>query len=253
MKINALKTSLKEIQFLRTLFLQENNFQIRYNACHERGWSDSYILTIDDAKIGYGSIKGKESLADRDTVFEFYIIPSFRKMSALFFAELLTASKAVFIECQSNDFLLSSMLYEFAKNIYSDVILFSNHTVTTHTMPGIIFRNAKEDDKIFDHTGEPKGDYVLEKDNEIIATGGFMLHYNMPFADLYMEVAEPYRRKGFGAFLIQELIKACYLKGRVPAARCNINNKASKATLIKGGLKVCGYMLAGDVKPERKP
>ena len=36
--------------------------------------------------------------------------------------------------------------------------------------------------------------------------------------------------------------------GRVPAARCNISNNASKATLIKAGLTPCGFRLKGDIK-----
>jgi len=248
MHIQALKTSLNEIQFLRSIFLQENNFQIRYNACHERGWSDSYLLTIDGANIGYGSIKGKENHADRDTVFEFFIIPTFRKIASAIFCELLVVSKAAFIYCQSNELLLTSMLYEFGKKISSDVILFADDSTRALELPGTIFRKCKEGDNTFDHKAEPKGNYLLEKDGEVMATGGFLLHYNMPFADLYMEVAETHRQKGFGGFLIQELKKACYQHGRVPAARCDISNKASKATLLKGGLKVCGYMLTGEVK-----
>lgn len=57
MRIKAFKTTVQEITSLRALFLQENNFEIRYNACHERGWSDTYLLTIDDVNVGYGSIK----------------------------------------------------------------------------------------------------------------------------------------------------------------------------------------------------
>lgn len=222
--------------------------QIRYDACHARGWTDSYLVTVDDTAVGYGSVKGKENHADRDTIFEFFIIPSFRKLSPAIFSAMLSSSGAFFIECQSNDFLLSSMLYEFAQNIHADVILFADHTVTDYFFSGIIFKRRKEDDTIFEHKGEPTGDYVLEKDGEVIATGGFLLHYNMPFADLYMEVNEKHRRKGYGTYLIQELKKACYSKGRAPAARCDISNPASKNTLQKGGLKICGYMLEGSVK-----
>jgi hypothetical protein len=202
-EIKVFKTELKEIQSLRTLFLRENNFQIRYNACHERNWSDSYLLFSDGVKIGYGSVKGKEKLGDRDAIFEFFIIPPFRKMSGIIFSELVRSSEVIFIECQSNDFLLSSMLYEFSQNIHSDVILFEDDKVTEYTMPEVIFRRCREDDNIFEHKGEPAGDYVLEKNGEVVATGGFMLHYNMPFADLYMEVKENYRRIGLGSFLIQ--------------------------------------------------
>lgn len=247
MKFKAHKTSLQAILPLRRLFLQETNFQIRYNACHERGWTDSYLLTIDAVKVGYGAIKGQE-IADRDTIFEFYVTPSFRKYSSLLFAKLIAASGARFIECQSNDVLLTSMLYEFAQNINSDVVLFEDDAVTEHAIPGVVFRHRKEDDTIFEHQVEPVGDYVLELAGEIVATGGFMLHYNEPFADLYMEVKEIFRRKGLGSFILQELKKACYLSGRVPAARCNIQNKASKATLLKAGMNVSGFMLKGDIK-----
>jgi len=48
--------------------------------------------------------------------------------------------------------------------------------------------------------------------------------------------------------LLQEVKKECYLSGRVPAARCNIENKASMYTLLRAGLKVAGYMLTGRVK-----
>jgi len=92
------------------------------------------------------------------------------------------------------------------------------------------------------------GDYILELNKEVVASGGFLLHYNFPFADLYMEVKEDHRRQGLGSYLIQELKKQCYLAGRVPAARCNMDNVASGTTLTKVGLAVAGFMLIGAVK-----
>jgi len=249
MNLKATKTDLQAILPLRNLFLQENNFQIRYNACHERGWSDSYLLLADGAEIGYGSVKGKEELSDRDAVFEFFVIPPFRKSAHLVFQEFLKTSGATFIECQSNDFLLSSMLFEFSKNIQADVILFEDDFVSQHFILEVIFRKKTENDSAFAHKLEPVGDFVLEQNGEIVATGGFMLHYNKPFADLYMEVREDWRRKGLGSFLLQEIKKECYLAGRVPAARCNIQNQASRATLLKAGFKVAGFMLTGAVSP----
>ncbi len=56
MDLKVVKTSLDAIQPLRALFLQENNFQVRYDACHIRGWADEYIFWVDDAEIGYGSV-----------------------------------------------------------------------------------------------------------------------------------------------------------------------------------------------------
>ena len=241
------KTNLKEILHLRNLFLQENNFQIRYNACHERGWTDSYVVTCNNEKIGYGSIKGNENIKDRDTVFEFYIIPSFRNLSLVAFTELLLVSRAGFIECQTNDLLLTSLLFQFGQNINADVILFEEGFASDLKLDNVMFRKRNDTDIVFEHKAEPVGDFVLELNTEIVATGGFLLHYNMPFADLYMEVSEDCRRKGFGSFLIQEIKKQCYLAGRVPAARTSTHNIASWLTLTKAGLKVAAFMLLGTV------
>jgi len=247
MTLDVIKINLTEILHLRNLYLQENNFQIRYNSRHERGLSDSYIVIYDEQKIGYGSVAGYENPKDRDTVFEFYIIPSFRNLSSAAFLKLLQASKSVFIECQSNDFLLTSMLYEYAQNINANTILLEEGSTTNIKLVNVLFRKRNESDVVFEHKAEPVGNYVLELNNEVVATGGFFLHYNMPFADLYMEVREDCRRKGLGSYLIQELKKQCYLGGRVPAARTGMNNVASKATLIKAGLEIAGFLLLGEI------
>jgi hypothetical protein len=63
-----------------------------------------------------------------------------------------------------------------------------------------------------------------------------------------MDVKENCRQHGFGSLMVQELKKEIYRLGRVPAARCNISNNASKATLIKAGLTPCGFRLKGDIK-----
>ncbi len=247
MKIEAIKTTLAEIEPLRTLFLQENDFQIRYNACHERGWSDPWLMLLDGRKIGYGAIKGQEGLGDRDAVFEFFLLPDFRKMAGLVFAEWLAASGAAFIECQSNDVFLTGLLYQFSRNIRSEVALFEDHLATDLVLPDAVFRPRRVGEPVFEHHLEPVGAYVLEMEGAVVATGGFMLHYNPPFADLYLEMKEDHRRSGLGSFLLQELKKECYRSGRVPAARCNIRNVASKAALAKAGLRVCGFMMEGEV------
>ena len=248
MELKITRTDLDAIQTLRALFLHESNFQVRYDACHIRGWTDEYLITDGEVQIGYGSVKGQDDLKLRDAVFEFYLVQAYRHKSSQVFSELIKTPGVKFIECQSNDLILAPMLYEFAKNIFSDVVLFKAGSLTNHSFDDVIFRKKLETDRLFDHHSEPEGDFVLEKDGEIVASGGFLLHYNKPFADLYMEVQAHHRRKGYGSFLIQEVKKACYLAGRVPAARCNISNPASKATLLKGGMDIAGYMLTGEVK-----
>jgi GNAT superfamily N-acetyltransferase len=63
-----------------------------------------------------------------------------------------------------------------------------------------------------------------------------------------MEVAEPFRRRGLGSLLVQELKRTCYEMGRIPAARCSADNLASRATLQKAGLVPCGRLLTGTLR-----
>ena len=202
MKVKVTKTSYQDIIFLRNLFLQENNFQIRYNACHERNWTDSYHLLINNVAIGYGAIKGKEKFEDRDTIFEFYVIPTYRDKAKTLFSALISSSKAIYAECQTNDLLLTSMVYEFCEGVNSEVVLFEDYKTNNHFLPEVVFRKRRESDDVFGKKEEDAGEYVLEKSEKIVATGGFLLHYNVPFADLYMEVEKNSRGKGYGQYII---------------------------------------------------
>ena len=248
MKCQVEKTSVSEISNLRQLFLSENNFQIRYHSCHERGWSDSYHLICEKEIVGYGSVKGMKELSDRDTIFEFYLKPDYRKYSNAFFEELIQKSGAIYTENQTNDKFLLSMVYEYCKDISSDVILFEDHFQTNFEMPDVIFRNRKKGENIVGKKISDDSDFILEKDKKVVAAGGFLLHYNFPFADLYMEVAEDYRKQGLATFILQEVKKECYKAGRVPAARCNIANMGSRKSLLKAGMQIAGYMLKGKIK-----
>ena len=248
MHLGAIKTTLNQILPLREIFLAENNFQIRYNACHERNWTDSYLLQADGMTLGYGSVKGKNEIIHRDTIFEFFVLPPFEKLASLLFKEFLVASQAGFIDCQTNQKLMYNMTMEFGEHLYSDTILFKDDHATALNMPGFIFRQKRTDDIIFKHQVEPEGDWVLEKNGDVLVTGGFLLHYNKPYADVYMEVMPDWRQRGLGAYFVQEVKKACYLAGRIPAARTGIDNIASRNTLLSAGMMIAGHMLTGSIK-----
>ena len=88
---------------------------------------------------------------------------------------------------------------------------------------------------------------MVECEGVAVATGGALFHYNPPYGDIYMEVDEAHRHRGFGSYLVQELKRVCYEMGKIPAARCGVDNVASQRTLQKAGLLPCGRMLLGDV------
>lgn len=238
------KAPLQEILRFRNQFLHENNFQFVCNKCHDYGWADTYLFQMDNVKIGYGSVWGTDRREDRDTIFEFFLIPPYRKFTHLVFSKFHAVSAVKYIESQTNDVLLTAMLYEFAKNIHAEAILFADHYKTDFSNNGAVFRLSTQDDDM----ENDDSNFVLEQNGGIVASGGLMLNYNFPYADIYMQVKEPFRRNGLGSLIVQELKNEAYSMGWVPAARCNIDNKISKSTLLKAGLQVCGFRLKGDIR-----
>lgn len=241
------KATYEEIKPLRNLYLKEQNCQIRYDSCHWRGWSDHYLFLLDENPVGYGAVKGLEELKDRDTIFELFVLQPFRKSLTSFLEQLISVSNARFMESQTNDDLTTRCVYEKCRNIRSDVYLFEDEFVPNLHIPGSIFRKRLAEDLVFGKK-EAVDEYVLEIAGEIMAAGGFLLHYNEPFADLYMEVDKNHRGKGYASYILQEIKKACYLAGRYPAARCNVSNVASKASLLRSGFKIVGHMIKGTIK-----
>lgn len=242
--VTFIKVESAHIKSLRELFLHENNFQFVYNKCHDYGWSASWLCMADGVEIGYGSIWGSITREQRDAVFEFYIIKSFRHLSNTIFPSFCTVSNAVFIEAQSNDIFLSPLLYQYCENINAEAMLFHDHYESRLVNTELQLRKSVPEDNL----GNDGDEYVLLLNNEIIGGGGLMLNYNKPYADIYMQIKEPFRLKGYGSWLVQELKKEAYRIQRVPSARCNINNHISRATLEKSGFKICGFILKGNIK-----
>lgn len=244
MDINVRKTGLQEIIELRKLFLQENNVQFIHNKCHLYGWADTYLFTLRDQVAGYGAVWGRDKREDRDAIFEFYVLPPFRKLTSAFFTAFRNTAGTRYIECQTNLPLLAAMFFEHASGIYAEAILFEDHFLTHYLGEGMVFqqKEKREDENPNDRA------CVIRQQEEVIAAGGLMLNYNWPFADIYYEVNEQYRNRGVATFMVQELKKVAYAMGRVPAARCNVRNAISKATLFKAGMRVCGYLLQGELK-----
>lgn len=230
-----------KIQTLRGLFLQEINAQVRYDAAHGRRGAAWYLVRHDGRDVGYGSLKDTHERPG--TIFEFYLVPAFRADALDALRGVIAASKADALECQTNDVFYASLVRRMSTDPTSDTILFGAGTSNELTLSGAVFRSRHRADRVFEHHVEPVGDFVVDAGGDVVGTGGFLLHYNPPFADLYMEVRSEARRHGYGSFLIQGLIDECYLAGRVPAARTGVENVASQRTLLKGGLRECGRML----------
>jgi GNAT superfamily N-acetyltransferase len=220
----------------RDLYRREMNCQIVHDNMHARpGWTQPYLFEVEGAAAGYGSILVGGPWTRTRTVFEFFVAPNHRARVFDLFERLLAASEATAMEVQSNDVLLTVMLHTWARNIVSEKIIFEDGRITA-----LAFDNA-----LVRQRGEPHHDWVVDIGGEVAANGGILYHYNRPYGDIYMEVAEPFRRRGLGSYLVQELKKACYQLGSIPCARCNPDNIASRKTLQRAGFLPCAHILTG--------
>jgi len=246
MNVDVSLVSLEAIQALRELYRQEMNCQIVHDSLHARFFTDIYLIRVNDQVAGYGCVMSGESEA-RDLVKEYYILPVHRAAALPLFRRFVAASGARTIAAQTNDTLLTLMLFDCAAGFKSETILFRDACTTNLAVKGVTFRKVVESDRerIFPHKLEGVGDWLIEADGEVIATGGIYLHYNPPYGDISMEVNEPFHRRGYGSYLVQELKRTSYEMGKIPSARCDVANVASRATLQKAGFLPCARILLG--------
>ena len=239
---------LEAILAMREAYRREMNCQIVHDSWHARGFTQSFVIRMADDVVGYGAVGGVPP-EPKTTVKEFFVRPEHRGAALPAFRRLVEVSGARAIEAQTNDVLLSLMLHDCAVDLTSDIILFADGSTTAHRVDAATFRRLTDADRatVFRHTGEPVGEWGLEVDHAIVATGGILFHYNPPYGDLYMEVAAPFQRRGLGSYLVQELKRVCREGGHVPAARCNKVNIASRLTLQRAGMFPCARIVRGRI------
>lgn len=246
MKIEVSQVPVEEITPLRELYRHEMHCQIIHDSYARRDFSHHYLIRVDGHIAAYGLVAHKYY---PETVHEFYAAPRYRAQALPLFQELLGASAAKRIRAQSNDRLLTLLLYECATEIAADANLFEDGPATHLPNPGGILREVEEADqeRLREQKLDDGAEWMIESDGIPVATGGVLFHYNPPFGDLYMAVNERYRQRGYGSYLVQELRRIAYEIGKVPAARCDAPNHASRKTLLKAGMRQCGRMLEGAV------
>jgi GNAT superfamily N-acetyltransferase len=238
---------------LRVRYRQEMNCQIVHDSIHQRdGWTLTYTCTVSGAVAGFGSVAIAGPWKDKPTVFEFYVVPEHRARAFDLFEAVLLASGAKFMEIQSSDVLLAVMLHTYARDIWSEKIVFHDAVATALPSQRAVMHRVTPDRETRSAIAQRQGatECQLRLDGEIVATGGLMFHYNVPYTDIYMEVVEPFRRRGFGSYLVQELKRLAYDLGSIPGARCSPTNTASRKTLQKAGLVPFAHILNGAIRAD---
>lgn len=256
MKIQIKPVSAAETLPLRARLREESNCQIVHDSIHQRaGWTTSHLLECGGDAVGFGSVAIGGPWKEKPTVFEFYLLPGLRSRAFECFEVFLAGSGARFFDVQSSDTLLTVMLHAYGRDIASEKIVFRDGFTTALPANGAVLRRITPEEEIQACLEERAGggEWALEVDGQAAGHGGVLFHYNRPYGDIFMDVAEPYRRRGLGSYLVQELKRACYALGAIPGARCNPTNLGSRQTLQRAGFVPYAHILNATVVPGLVP
>jgi GNAT superfamily N-acetyltransferase len=235
---------------LRTRYRQEMNCQIVKDSIHTRpGWSLTYALSLAGAVVGFGTVAIAGPWQDKPTILEFYVLPAHRDRAFDLFETFLETSGAPQMEIQSSDLLLAAMLHTYARDVASEAIVFRDGLTTALPANGAVLEQMTSDKEIRCSMNERAGggQWLLKVEGQQAGNGGILFHYNPPYGDIYMEIDEPFRGRGLGAYLVQELKRLTYELGSIPAARCNVDNRLSRKTLQKAGFVPYAHVLNGSI------
>jgi len=240
--------SAEDVLPMRTRHREEMNCQIVHDSIHKRpGWTLTYRLDVNATTAGYGTVAVAGPWKEQPTLLEFYVLPEHRRLAFGLFEMLLAVSNPERFEIQSNDVLSFIMAHTYGRHIVSEKIVFCDGGNTSHPSQGAVLVRITPEAESRQCLEERAGssDWRLELDGTSVGRGGLAFHYNRPYADVYMEIDEPYRRRGFAAYLVQELKRECYAMGAVPAARSSPANAASYRTLQSAGFTPFAHILIG--------
>jgi GNAT superfamily N-acetyltransferase len=251
MQARATLTDALTVLPLRTRYRQEMNCQIVHDSIHSReGWTLTYALSLADTVAGFGSVAIAGPWKDKPTIFEFYVLPVHRHRAFDLFEAFADACGARLMEIQSNDALLAVMLHTYARDVWSEKIVFHDGFTTARPANGGVVQPLTSDEEtrlsIIERAG--MAEWLLQVDGKPAGKGAILFHYNPPYCDIAMEIDEPFRRRGFGAYLVQELKRLAYELGHIPGARCSPDNHPSRKTLQKAGFVPYAHMLNGSMR-----
>ena len=250
MNTSAVLAEPRQVETMRDLYRQEMNCQIVHDAIHRRkGWTLTYLFETNGEPVGFGSVAVGGPWKDKPTLFEFYVLPDHRACAFDLFEAFLATSGARLMEIQSNDALLAAMLHTYARDIASESIVFHDKVITSLTAKDAILKPVSSDAETHAAIDERQGgpQWTLQLDGQTVGKGGILFHYNVPYGDIYMEIAEPFRRRGLGSYFVQELKRAAYHLKAIPCARCNTTNVPSRRTLQKAGFVPFAHLLTATI------
>lgn len=244
----------ERIEPQRAGYRAEMSCQIVHDSLHRRpGWVEWFEFTAGGRAAGYGAVVVGGPWVGTRTGFEFHVPPAERAAADALFDAFLATARVGHVLAQTNDLELTRQLRRTCAASEVEAIVYAAGSVAPRPAPGAVVRpiTAAERESVFAHTAEPVGDWVVDAGGEVVATGGWLGHYNPPYVDLYLEVRPDRRRRGYGAHLVQELQRIARSEGKIPCARCGPDNTASQRTLARAGMVECARRVTGVVTPAR--
>jgi hypothetical protein len=100
----------------------------------------SYLIELDGASAGFGSIAISGPWKDKPTLKEFYLLPDFRTRAFELFDAFRAVSRPGFIEIESSDTLLFALACTYARNLATESIVFHDYAVTHLPAHGAVLR-----------------------------------------------------------------------------------------------------------------
>ena len=180
-EIEVRRVGLADLEPLREEYRRAAGCQIVHDSALPRGLADPYLLLVGGEVAAYAGIWSRYYPG---RVMEFHTQrPMGPGGAERLFDALLAATGATHVEAQSNMPLMLAMLRARGANVVEEKVLFEDGPGTDLRCPGAVLRPSSRDERL-------EGEFALDVDGVVVAHGGILCHYNPPYGDLYMEVAE---------------------------------------------------------------
>lgn len=243
--------SLSEIQPLRECYMNELLYSQELNTEENVQESIFYKIEMDSIWVGYFCVDSKKNL------WEFYLIRNAAIHSQEIFKFLIDMSYINSAECITYDHMLMSLCFDFQKKSSCSAYVFRDNIEVNYSLnmyDNISMRLATAEDfnslveinKIaegwndffsdLDKQIRMKEVFVFYSDNELLGAGTCKKTWQCRnYYDIGMVVANKYRNKGIGTYIILKLKEYCYSNNQIPVCGCWYPNYPSKKTLEKAG------------------
>jgi RimJ/RimL family protein N-acetyltransferase len=252
----AVEAALPEIAPWREELRAEAACQIVHDSLYERrGWCLQYLLKAGGVPVGFAGVAIGGPWHGRRTVFDFYLRYDTRGAWPALWSGLVEVSRADSYELQTNLPLPPDLVARLPGPHQVDRIVYREGHPTSLSAPGARLRPLTSEQETQLCLKERAGHcgWALELDGTEVGKGTLLFHYNVPYADIAMDIHVPFRRRGLGSYLVQELKRRARELGAIPAARTSPDNLASQRTLEKAGMVRTGQIIFGQLAERLGP